>query len=147
MQLEIRADILHPPLTNFYFRLTLKPFSVWKVTMGAIAELQVDAFSTNTGNVSKSPSGFDDFLELPILVLQYCNIARADELQVDAFSTNTLNDLYLLKRTLPKSRSLRGGPVGAGRTRAGKIPASGRVRLRQRLGHSSTAEGAARWLS
>ncbi len=41
-------------LTNFFFRLTLKPFSVWKVTMGAIAELQVDAFSTNTGNVFQS---------------------------------------------------------------------------------------------
>ncbi len=47
---------VYPPLANFYFSLALKPFSVGKVTMGAIAELQVDAFSKNTGNVClKSP--------------------------------------------------------------------------------------------
>ena len=51
--LHVRArTYVYPPLTNFYFRLTLKPFiSVWKGTMGARAELQVNAFSTNTGNV------------------------------------------------------------------------------------------------
>ncbi len=57
MWLEIRASVrpyVYPPLTNFYFRLALKPFSVWKVTMGAIAELQVDAFSKHTGNVFRS---------------------------------------------------------------------------------------------
>ena len=61
MWLEIRACVrpyvrpyVYPPLTNFYFRLALKPFSAWKVTMGAIAELQVDAFSKYTGNVFQS---------------------------------------------------------------------------------------------
>ena len=59
--LEIRACVracvrayVYPPLANFYFCLVLKPFSVHKGTMGAIAELQVDAFSTNTGNVFQS---------------------------------------------------------------------------------------------
>ena len=59
--LEIRASVrpsvrpyVYPPLANFYFCLVLKPFSVHKGTMGAIAELQVDAFSTNTGNVFQS---------------------------------------------------------------------------------------------
>jgi hypothetical protein len=59
--LEIRACVracvrtnVYPPLTNFYFRLGLKPVSVWKVTMGAIAELQVDAFLKHTGNVFQS---------------------------------------------------------------------------------------------
>ena len=45
---------VYPPLANFYFCLVLKPFSVHEGTMGAIAELQVDAFSTNTGNVFQS---------------------------------------------------------------------------------------------
>ena len=45
---------VYPPLANFYFCLVLKPFSVHKGAMGAIAELQVDAFSTNTGNVFQS---------------------------------------------------------------------------------------------
>jgi hypothetical protein len=34
--LEIRASVrayVYPPLTNFYFRLALKPFSAWKVTI------------------------------------------------------------------------------------------------------------------
>ena len=55
--LEIRASVrpyVYPPLANFYFCLVLKPFSVHEGTMGAIAELQVDAFSTNTGNVFQS---------------------------------------------------------------------------------------------
>ncbi len=49
-----RSSDVYPPLTNFYLRLTLKSFGVWKVTMGAIAELQVDAFSKHTGNVFQS---------------------------------------------------------------------------------------------
>ena len=54
---SVRACVrpyVYPPLANFYFCLVLKPFSVHEGTMGAIAELQVDAFSTNTGNVFQS---------------------------------------------------------------------------------------------
>jgi hypothetical protein len=57
--LEINADLcsclyVHPSLANFYFHLSLKPLLVWEVTMGAIDESQVDAFSTNTGNDYRS---------------------------------------------------------------------------------------------
>ncbi len=52
----VRPSVVYLTLANFYFCLVLKPLSVYKGTMGAIAELQVDAFSTNKyrGNVFQS---------------------------------------------------------------------------------------------
>jgi hypothetical protein len=36
---------VYPPLTNLYFRLALKPFSVWKVTMGAVHVYTVHVYT------------------------------------------------------------------------------------------------------